>query len=349
MKNGIRTVVAQADDDHPRNTEAGVLPLTDGRLLLAYSRFHANARDDSQADIAAVTSADGGRTWSEPFVLQPNTGKMNVMSPSLKRLADGSIGFLYLQKDGHDKCTAYFKRSPDETATWSDPVRASVVDGYTVVVNDSLAELSSGRILVPTQNAAECWSDREHYVAFACYSDDKGVTWNRSANIVDVPRRGAMEPCIVERSDGTLLMNIRTQLGRMYCATSDDGGRTWSSAYDSGVESPESPSHMVRIPNSSALLLVWNPTYVPDGDHGGPRRPLVAALSVDDGASWGEPIVLESDSTRTYAYPSVAFLEGDALVTYYETAYQMGLGTDAVPKLSLVFRRFPLTELGHAP
>ena len=67
---------------HPRNSEGAVLPLADGRMLFIYSAFSGeSARDHTPADLAAITSCDGGRTWSAPrtVVRAAEYGAMNVI------------------------------------------------------------------------------------------------------------------------------------------------------------------------------------------------------------------------------------------------------------------------------
>ena len=341
----IEEVICPATENNPRNTEASIVELKDGSLLLAWSQFYGGSRDDSGCRIASKISGDGGQTWSAPSALQSNTGSMNVMSPSLLRLADGRIGLVFLKKDSHSSCAAYFRWSEDEGMTWSLEERATPDEGYNVVVCDSLIQLRSGRIVVPTQIAPECWSDREHYTAHACFSDDGGETWERSKNDVDIPKRGAMEPYILERKDGSLIMILRTQLGSVWCSESEDAGESWREARNFGVTAPESPVHIAMNPATGHWIMVWNHIYVPGADHCGPRCPLNISVSRDEGKTWECEKVLEDDPAFTYAYPSITFSGDDVLVTYYRTEMRQALGTDGDVMISLKFRRFPLTWL----
>lgn len=348
MDMNLRSIICPADAAHPRCTEASMISLTDGSLFLAYTRFEASSRDDATAAIYAKRSTDGGTRWSEDEPLQANTGGMNVMSPSFLRRADGALLLFFLQKDSHASCRGFIRISSDDGATWSEPISVTDDDGYHVVVNDALIALRSGRIIVPVQHAQECWSDREHYRCFSRYSDDGGTTWTQSKNQVDLPKRGAMEPGIVHLRDGSLLMYMRTQLGSIYYASSSDDGESWSEPWDSGIASPESPAAMRRIGEDGVngpILLIWNHCYVPGADHCGPRRPLSAAVSYDEGVTFVDEIELEHAPDRTHAYPSILEVDGTIYLTYYETSYQMGLGTDEIPLISLVCRRLPTGEM----
>ena len=82
-----KSLVVTATPAAPKNGEQSVVRLKDGRLLLLWSEFlredllPANERppasplrrdprgDDGYARISGKTSADGGRTWSAPFVV----------------------------------------------------------------------------------------------------------------------------------------------------------------------------------------------------------------------------------------------------------------------------------------
>lgn len=64
-------IVRPASEVAPGNSEASLLRLKDGRLLLAYTYFYgAEATSMSPARISAKVSDDQGRTWGKRFPLQ---------------------------------------------------------------------------------------------------------------------------------------------------------------------------------------------------------------------------------------------------------------------------------------
>ena len=57
-----------------------------------------------------------------------------------------------------------------------------------------------------------------------------------------------------------------------------------------------------------------------------PRNPLCSVISKDDGESWENRRTIEDRHGYGNAYPSVTFVDDEALVTYYATV-RSGLGT----------------------
>ncbi|NSW54479.1 MAG: exo-alpha-sialidase [Armatimonadetes bacterium] len=328
----IESIIAPGTAQNKRNTEGDIIVLKDGTLLCAWSDFYGGAGDDAGARISAVKSIDGGKTWSERFTLQENVGKQNVMSVSFLRSKSGDILFFFLQKNSASDLDIYVRRSSDEGETWSDAVLVNAAPGYYVMNNARVIQLSTGRILCPTSFTEEVWTSQP-FRTVVYFSDDDGHTWQRGQGIVECPKRGAMEPGLVELNDGRVLQIIRTQMGMIWYCTSGDGGNTWTAAEPWTVAAPEAPSTLVRMPDNGDFLLIYNPEVDLKAGHSGPRTPLVAAISSDEGRTWSEPKEIESNRSATYAYTSVTFHEGRALLTYYVAAG---------PTLSLKFKSIPL-------
>jgi len=329
----IESVVAPATESNRRNTEGDLVVLADSSYLLAWSDFYGGARDDSAARISAVRSTDGGRTWSPRFTLQENIGAENVMSVSFLRSQLEEILLFFLVKNSRRDLDCMVRRSADEGATWSEPVLITPEEGYYVMNNGRVIQLRSGRILCPMSFTSQVWTRSENFLTVVYYSDDDGRTWHRGRGKVSCPKRGAMEPGLLELSDGRVLQIIRTQLGEIWHCHSSDGGDTWTDAAPWTMAAPEAPSTLVRMPEGGEFLLVYNPTVRLGTDHSGPRTPLVAAISTDEGQTWSPPKAIEPDTTAHYAYTSVRFDGDRALMTYY-------VARDGL--LSLKFKSIPL-------
>ena len=324
----VSSLVWKATAGNPRYTEGSIVERADGSLLFAVTEFQDSGSDFAKAHIVGRVSDDGGRTWGSSRVLQKNTGGLNVMSVTLRRVGllkppaipgpgevseksrpgfeppdvPFGIGMFYLQKNGFNDLDCYVRFSRNEGRSFGPPVLITADPGYHVVNNDRVTQLSTGRLLVPAASTKDV-KTVNHFVSHCYISDDGGTTWRNSRGHVDAAGRGAMEPEVVELSDGRLLMILRTQLGYIGRSHSTDGGETWSPMESLGVRAPEAPATLRRIPATGDLVLIWNDTYKPGTGHGGERTPLTAAISSDDGrpgkqsATWN-PIRRKPSPTR---------------------------------------------------
>ncbi|MBI1355955.1 MAG: exo-alpha-sialidase [Acidobacteria bacterium] len=332
--------VATPTPENPRNTEGDVVVLADGRLLVAWSDFYGGAEDHSEGRISARISDDGGRSWGERFVLQENVGEQNVMSTSLLRSkTSGDILLFYGVKNSKSDLHFWVRRSSDEAATWSEPTLVDAQPGYSVMNNDRVVQLADGRLLAPIAFTEEVFKPGTAFRTAVYYSDDDGRTWARSADSLEAPQRGAMEPGLVELADGRVLQIIRTQVGKIWHSYSSDRGESWSPAEPWIIPSPEAPATIVRLPDAR-LALFYNPVYVEGANHGGARTPLSVSLSSDEGRSWSAPQAIEDDPDQTFSYISVTPHEDRLLITYW-----VGQGR----LYGLRFRSIPLAWFDAAP
>ena len=312
-------IIEPASPGNPRNGEGAIVALPDGRLLLAWGRFR-GPHDHSPADILARYSNDGGFTWGEPFLLQENLGRCNVMSVSFLALLSGDLLFGFLVK-GHESADCHFcvRRSADGGRAWSPTTVVTPEEGYFVVNNDRLLQTGTGRVVVPV---CQCLQPDYHALSTCYVSDDEGRTWHRSAEFIDISGHvGADEPGIVECADGSLWMYIRTDKRRIYACRSTDGGETWSTPEATELVAPTSPSSAKRLPGSDDILMIYNDRQavrdIADDRVFQWRTPLTAAVSSDGGRTWHHHHLVEADQSRSYCYTSIEFYKDTTLLTYY--------------------------------
>jgi hypothetical protein len=331
-------VLLAANAASPRFSEASMIALPDGRLLLAYTEFYGGDPGDwGPAHIAAVWSDDQGLTWSGPRVLVPNDAKINILLASLLYTASGSLMLAYNRVDqGSEGCESQVIHlevilSRDLGSTWSPPTRISRRDTENMIGNDRLVQLADGRIILPASGeTSPVW-----------ISDDDGRTWRQG--------RGAYackaEPALVELADGSLILYSREgstgPYRHLYVARSHDRGETWVPAPEPPLASAAVPCVVKRIPGRGDLLMVWNNCDT--------RSNLTTAWSGDGGRTWSCFHPLEPMETwpmvRSNCYPSM-LLDGPwAHLTYWEA------DKNPVTKLMihLVYRRLPIETLCGEP
>lgn len=335
---GVRGVpVGVADAVKWFYSEGSTIRLQDGSLLHAMNERSAPPPGEAYHPhyvptvIAAVSSQDGGRTWTAPRQLLSSPTR-TASHPSLARLPDGSLGITYNRIAGEMAATKVFRSSRDEGRTWSEETLISPADGYWTSAHDRMLVHSSGRIVHPLHVKEVLLP--EQMATYVAWSDDNGRTWHRGKDRLIVERivpgfvnknhgAGYWEVSIAERADGSLFMAGRTRAGRLYWSESRDRGETWAQPAPLPQVSSEAPVVVVRVPESPDLLLVWNSCCLdPKNNLLGRRLTLSAAISGDGGKTWKGQREIASVAPHPgggdgISYPSVYIDGGVAYVGYY--------------------------------
>jgi hypothetical protein len=332
--------LAPADANHSRRSEASLVGLRDGTVLLAFGRHtgphdpgyarlrdervvryaggSAIERDNDFGEIVAVRlDAQGRKLERERVIVPAPPDGLNAMSPALRRLPDGRLGMLYSHRVSTRVAARRFLASADEGATWSAPVTVAE-GGYRTGCHDRFTVLADGRLLAPCHGGDDF--DSHYRKVWIAWSDDLGASW-RSGAAIETPKlswpdgqfmeSGCNEPGVAQRADGSLLMTLRTAMGTQFCCESFDRGESWTPPRTLEVPSPNAPAHLSRVPGSDDLLLVWTPNYDARAPMNGHRHTLQACISTDGGRSWphARRKVLVDDPARNTDYPAV-FVHG---------------------------------------
>ncbi len=324
-------IVCPWTQENPRHDHQLIFPLDERRLWLVWCEYYtkqksANAEkgragisDSVACRISAKISTDGGRSWAGRFVLQKNEWRHNVKHPNLVRLSDQEILFTYVGWDSEAQRNIFLRRSLDNGETWGEQVQISE-PGWYCNNADRAIRLSSGRVLLPAHGPyAKNYIGGTPYQggdlhSFVFYSDDGFKTWKRSTDSMTAKGRGCHEPTIVELKDGRLFCLLRNTNQRQFFSISEDGGDHWTKPAPTVLNSPESPALVKRIPTTGDLLVLWNNVASASN---WPRIPLTAAISRDEGQTWEKFRDIDNRQDRDAAYPSVIFLDDEALVAYY--------------------------------
>jgi Neuraminidase (sialidase) len=306
----FRLTVAPVGPNNPRNSEAAIVVLKSGALLLGWTEFYAGSgADHGPARISGMVSSDGGRTWGKKYTLVENDGGMNVMEVNFLRLKNADIALFYCQKNTESTdCRVMMRTSTDEGQTFGPAKQLSPAGKYTGLTNGRSIRLRTGRILL------EAWEGGDSY----CYvSDDDGESWRESQRVQ--PAGGeSFEPACVELKNGDVMMLMRTGLGGQYKSLSKDGGQTWSEPVATPLVGTAAPVSISRVPTSGDLLAIWN-----RNPGAGKRNPLVAGISTDEGETWTHVRAVEDAADDAWAYPAVTWIGTDAYLTYFN--YKGGL------------------------
>ncbi len=220
--------------------------------LLAFCEGR-SGNDQSATDMVLKRSLDGGKTWLPMQVLVKAVPEA-AMDPTA--VIDRTTEAIVLVYDrwpeipkgeklgehkrapglGRNSITTWVMTSKDEGVTWSTPIDITAMTKQAQWTETGHGpglgiQTRSGRLVIPcyeTKPVGGKWGTSWNFIIF---SDDHGKTWQMSDNEVGP---NVNESQVVELTDGTLLLNMRTGRGKdcRAGATSKDGGKTWSRRFD---------------------------------------------------------------------------------------------------------------------
>jgi hypothetical protein len=300
-----------------------------GELLVVWS----GGREEHVCPFGRVelmTSRDDGTTWTWPRVLldsatdDRDAGAMETAQGTLLVTTFTSLAYessLNGRKNqdrawqaAHARINAaqrnadlgqWMLRSTDGGVTWSER--------YPSIVNSPHGpiQLSDGRLLYAGK---ELWTGRKR--TGVCESKDDGRTWQW---LTEIPVRAGDDPDeyhelhVAEVGEGRLILQIRNEnrvsQNQTLQSESSDAGLTWSIPHEIGVWGV--PSFLTRL-RDGRLLMSYGHRRAPLGNQ--------ARISVDQGRTWSEPMVISADGTSgDLGYPStVELADGTLLTVWYE-------------------------------
>lgn len=268
----------------------------DGSLLAFCEARKESQADASPTDLVLRRSLDGGRTWLPTQVLVRGEGKEALMNPcpvvdhtnrAIILLCDKANA---VRQDHHQHFQLI---SQDNGQTWSAPI--AIVDriaNYDARFNAGPGvglQLRSGRLIIPGYTGEVNEETDEEWYSRVLYSDDYGASWTLGPQVPEL----SDECQAVELSDGTLMLNVRGNMG-MSCrgvATSANGGQAWSSfRWDRELnECPCQASvlhYRLGEGGTKNRLLFANPDNAGEKFGVVDRTRMTVRLSYDEGKTW---------------------------------------------------------------
>ncbi len=290
--------------------------------VLAFCEGRKRGRGDSgDIDVVLKRSTDGGKTW-RPLQVVADDAENTVGNPCpVVDRATGTIWLLLTHnvgtdsekaiRDGTSKDTrrVWVTASRDEGATWSKPrdITKDVKDPdwtWYATGPGVGVQLATGRLVIPCDHTTKAKVNRSHVIC----SDDGGATWKLGGVLGDKTN----ECQLIERRDGSLLLNMRSYHGknRRAVATSRDGGLTWSAVtLDEALVEPVCQASLIRFPEEGKdRLLFCNPASLK-------RERMTVRLSEDGGKTWPAARELYRGPS---AYSCLAVLPGGDVGCLYE-------------------------------
>jgi len=247
--------------------------------------------EDHNNYVVLSTSGDGGRTWQEVLVVDPDeAGPRRAFDPELWIAPDGKLRWTWADRVGRDSKTdglwMLVWDDPDaEASSWAQPVH--ITEG--VMMCKPLV-LSTGEWMLPVCT----WFTEQS--SKAVVSLDQGQTWTiRGGATMPQEHRLFDEHMFIERKDKSLWLLARTKYG-IGESVSTDCGATWTELQPSKLKHPSARFFIRRLASGNLLLIKHGPLFTQTG-----RSHLTAYLSKDDGATWEGGLML--DERQGVSYP----------------------------------------------
>lgn len=323
--------------------------LTPKGTLIAVAEGRKKSRSDTgDIDLVMKRSFDGGASWSAMQVIGDN-GENTFGNPT--QVVDRTTGAIWLLTThnpgktnesaivdglGEGGRTVWAMKSADDGASWSKPVEitSSVKEknwGWYATGPGNGIQLKSGRLVIPANHSVIGKKNSRSHVF---YSDDHGATWKLGG----IAGEGTNESQIVERADGTLLLNMRNhrQHPQIYVravVSSRDGGKSWSKiTHDPMLLEPICQASIIRFDrqNQKGIILFSNPASLK-------REKLTVRASFDGGLTWPLARVI---NTGGAAYSNLVALPDDRIGNLYEYS-------DRQPYEKIVFAKFSFDWIGE--
>jgi len=295
---GLETVTLWKADDNSDHYCNGVsLVGWNGRL---YCQWQSSETDEDSPDTRVVyaSSADGGRTWSEPVELVQDIPVPGVVGDDTAYCSSGGwlaaenqlIAYINVWPGISPRGGFTYYMSSTDGVNWSDPKPVMMEDGSPMkaIFEQDPHVLASGRIV----NAAHF---QEGLIVCPIYTDDpNGISgWKKGdfTPTVSGTTSTEMEPSLFVQEDGTIVMIFRDQNSsyRKIVSCSLDNGVTWSKPMLSEMPDARTKQSAGNLSDGTAFLA------------GSPvtsslRSPLAIVLS-SDGKTFDQAYLLRSNES----------------------------------------------------
>jgi predicted neuraminidase len=275
-----------------------------GQMLAAW--FGGTA--EGKADVGVWTAHLSENTWSKPVEvangIQPDGNRFPCWNPVLFRPKDGPLMLFYKVGPSPTRWWGMVRTSTNGGKTWSDARR--LPEGIAGPIKNKPIQLPDGSLLSGSsdeglQNGPSWQIHFEHGSA-------DGSGWKR----IEVPQPpgspNAIQPSILQHTDGRLQALGRTREGHLFSTFSTDQGKSWQTPALLQLPNPNSGTDAITL-KDGRHLLIYNHTAKG-------RSPLNLAIS-RNGTDWEAALVLEEEAGKEFSYPAIIqAADGSVHATY---------------------------------
>ena len=335
---------------------SGMIRLQSGELA-AYGKDNAGLNH-------FTSSADEGKTWSEPVLISD----YRDITPLFHSMIQLKNGRLLLTGYWHGLYS--WQRTEEGMRSVHPDLEYQDMSAYGLWRGQRIQVEGHGHI-------------PEMGICIVFRSDDLGKTWQKHPGGImgwfdfeGIPngncgQTACFEPTIAETRDGNVLFIARSTVGRLVQTFSTDRGEHFYAVKPSELPSSESPAVMVTLPKTKDLLIVWNQLSREEIRRGYRRGRLSSAISTDGGHSWGHFKTLElsegledidritpeypikmvrarqwvgalPDKWAFFHYPNVDVIGDQIILRYRRGSPYLGVAEKQLKKQESILRIYPI-------
>lgn len=259
--------------------------------------------EEKNKDVGIWTSYHDGARWSSPQ--QVATG---VQHADLRYPCWNPVLF---QTPGDGPTLLFFKVGPSPQSWWGEMMvsydrgrtfreRRRLPEGIDGPVRCKPVLLDNGMLLCGSSTESNGW--RVHFEQISLQRGLANGTWKRIGPIQDDSLLNAIQPTILQHSDGTLQALCRSKRSVIVSTKSNDDGKTWSPLEKTHLPNPNSGIDAVSLADGRHLLIY---NHLGGGISGWGRRGLLNLAISEDGETWLPAGVLEQEKGAEFSYPAI--------------------------------------------
>ncbi len=316
----------------------GLVTTPKGTMVAVYDVRYNNDRDlQEDIDVGMSRSTDGGQTW-EPMRIIMDMGEYGGLSDSRNGIGDPAIlvdpathtiwvAALWVhgnyasiqnnlfpqqgldpQPDGRGSQIILVK-SEDEGITWSAPInitrqtKSPDWDRFLQGPGCGIS-LRDGTLVFPAQFLDPQKNNKSSSTII--YSKDHGLTWKTATSAVF----NGSEAQVAELTDGSIMMNMRSNQKARLVSVSRDLGSTWEVHPTSGKALQE-PGCQASLISTDLFVNGVNRKvlFFSNPGHSGQRSHLTIKASLDDGLTWPVEYQVMINETIGYGYSCLTMVD----------------------------------------
>ncbi|MGQ8335791.1 sialidase family protein [Sunxiuqinia sp. A32] len=253
---------------------------------------------EGEEDVCIYVSRKVDGHWTAPKIvadgIKNDSLRYPTWNPVLYQVPNRDLQLYYKVGQNPRTWEGMMITSEDGGVTWSKEEK--LPDGILGPIKNKPV-LIGNKLISPSSTEDDGW--KIHFEI----SEDFGKTWRKTASINDGYNTIAIQPCILNYTDGRIHALCRSKNRAVLQTWSSDFGENWSALTQTSLPQNNSGIDAITL-SDGRQLVVYNHVLPPDGKTSGSRSPLNIAVS-NDGQNWKAALILEDETNQRFSYPAV--------------------------------------------